>query len=228
MSLRDRFNVWHRGIHLAVALIDACPLRCPSCSVGNRWVGSGERMNFDLFRRILEKVDRETKVRSFTPHIWGEPLLHPELPAFLHEAKRRGYPHVVASTTLNKMNCKLRDVMQSGLDELVVSWSGWDNYGKHHKGGRIGVVLTNMEWLSAVKGSARVTIRFHKYKDNLHEVDKARSFSQSLGFTFTEVNAYYVNLENRVYGTLSAIDRETMQTFVEDVDTIAERHAGVD
>ena len=56
----------------------ACSLRCPSCPVGNIGkINPTGLIDKDLFRKIIEKADREYNIWQVSLFNWGEPSLHP-------------------------------------------------------------------------------------------------------------------------------------------------------
>lgn len=69
-----------------VEITNRCNLACPFCPPTRRKAGFMSRQSFDL---ILESLEGFGKLLYL--HVKGEPLLHPELEAFLSDARERGF-----------------------------------------------------------------------------------------------------------------------------------------
>jgi len=197
-----------------IDIVGSCNLKCPSCPAGSSEAKNpGGRMDIGMFREIIKKVANEQPGTTVSIFNWTEPLQHPEVDRFLLTIKEYGLKSRI-STNLNI----LRDadkIAAANPDGITVSLSGFtqDIYARGHRGGNVEVVKENMRRLSAAlrsaKSSADVTVYYHKYKHNLHEIDLMREFSESLGFSFGADWAYYMPVERveaYVKGMLSAED----------------------
>lgn len=93
-----------------------CNLSCPFClrTTLNR---SETYISFEDFLRILDTA----KCRYLTLHGWGEPLLHPDLPAMIRSATERKIP-VNFTTNATLLPEKTRDLLDSGLDAIAFSF----------------------------------------------------------------------------------------------------------
>jgi len=174
-----------------------CNLSCPSCPVGNFDFGKTKTMDLPLFKKILDKVQREVKIRWVWISEYSEPLLHPKCHEFISELTRRGLPSFI-SANLNYMP-DMNPVLGAGLTGMRISLSGFtqEYYGYYHTGGNIDVVKRNMERLSETnkKYHVPVTVFFHRYRDNVHEMSPMREFAKTLGFDFDSCQAYYRPIE---------------------------------
>jgi MoaA/NifB/PqqE/SkfB family radical SAM enzyme len=94
----------------------ACNLDCPFClrSSLNR---SEDFLSFDEFRQIIDA----SKSRYLTLHGWGEPLLHPELPAMIRYAAGKKLS-VNFTTNATLLPGKTGDLLNSGLDAIAFSF----------------------------------------------------------------------------------------------------------
>ena len=108
-----------------IDVVGTCNLRCPTCPVGNSPERPRGFMELALFEKIIAKIRRKSPVP--TPIInlynWGEPLLHPDLPAIitiLHQAGMRSQ----LSTNLN-VKRGLEAVIAADADALKISLSGF-------------------------------------------------------------------------------------------------------
>jgi MoaA/NifB/PqqE/SkfB family radical SAM enzyme len=94
----------------------ACNLDCPFClrSSLNR---SDENISFNDFRQIIDK----SKSRYLTLHGWGEPLLHPDLPAMIRYATQKKIS-VNFTTNATLLPGKTDALLNSGLDAIAFSF----------------------------------------------------------------------------------------------------------
>ena len=94
----------------------ACNLDCPFCmrSSLNRSEG---KISFDIFREIIDR----SRSRYLTLHGWGEPLLHPELPAMIRYATGKKIS-VNFTTNATLLPGKTGDLLDSGLDAIAFSF----------------------------------------------------------------------------------------------------------
>lgn len=204
------------GLTFYIDIVNACSLRCPSCSVASISKRPGQVMNLDLFERILEKARSETKIRRLCLYSWSEPLLHKDLPLFVSHANFRGIETIV-STTLNQVNCSLAHLMVSGLNELRISFSGWDQYKRNQRGGDPGISISRMRELSTLPSAreTKITLLFHRYVDNLHEEERAAKLAFDLGFGFVSFDAIFLAIEKIISGEYSHSDRNIIANLRE-------------
>jgi MoaA/NifB/PqqE/SkfB family radical SAM enzyme len=94
----------------------ACNLDCPFCLRRslNRSEGS---LSFDDFRQIIDT----SKSRYLTLHGWGEPLLHPDLPAMIRYATEKKIS-VNFTTNATLLPNKVDALLDSGLDAIAFSF----------------------------------------------------------------------------------------------------------
>jgi MoaA/NifB/PqqE/SkfB family radical SAM enzyme len=229
------------GYIYVIDIVGTCNLRCPTCPVGNSVLGARPRgmMKMEMFRRIVAKIRAESP--SPRPHInlfnWGEPLLHPQLPAFIRILREAGMESHL-STNLN-IRRGLEAMVRAGPDDLKLSLSGFtpETYERSHAGGDLERVKANMialrEMLDRHNAPTNVWVSHHLYRHNLHEADAVRAFCTSLRFTYNPIQAFYMPLE-RVADLLdgkpnsgdSGIVAELLLDPVENNRRIASRRGG--
>ena len=190
----------------AIDIIGTCNLKCPSCPVANssdegRAKGT---MPLALFSRILDKIVAECPDR--TPQIWlynwGEPLLHPKLPEIIAMIRARGLLSMISS---NLNYSRGLDHLAKALpDTIKISLSGFHptTYDASHTGGDINRVKTNMRRLADLVAASDtpcdVWVGHHLYRHNFHEQDEVRTFSESLGFTWSPIQAFWQPIEQLI------------------------------
>jgi len=189
---------------LTIDIVGGCNLRCPSCPVGNMpGTNPAGLMDIDLFAKIIRKGRDQHGARIALLYNWTEPFLHPQLPQFIRLVKKEGMVCCISSNLNISRN--LEEVVAAEPDSFRVSLSGFNQeaYGISHVRGDIERVKQNMRRLSdLLKRHGRrktvVSVHFHKYLHNIHEVEPMRALAQELGFEWIENWAYYMPLEKAV------------------------------
>ena len=155
-----------------------------SCSSRRRM----RSMPLDLYKKIIDEsggcVDRLCLCN------YGEPLLHPEIVQMIQYAKKK-YPHVYALTSTNGMLLRnerlLRNVVSSGLDEIIFSVDGaWQtSYEKYRKGGDLKTILDAMREVILLRkeGKPKVIWRYilFAWNDSDQELEEARRLALDIG-----------------------------------------------
>lgn len=137
---------------LAIDLVDACNLSCPTCPRGLRYMKNSKRqMDYDLFRKIIDK-SVQLNLHYVSLYNWTEPFLCCELEHYAAYVKEKGLfcqlssnlpfphlPHLIPSLKF--------------CDKLIVSVSGFsqDVYQINHRGGNISFVKHNIDRIAAAK-----------------------------------------------------------------------------
>lgn len=184
-----------------------CNLRCPTCTKGNQAAVDGVKyehqtgiMEEELMERILDKIASENPNAIVFAYSNSEPMLHPRLPECIASIKRRGL-NAQLSTNLNYVQ-RLDDLLDAKPDFMIVSLSGFtqDIYVRGHAGGNIDRVKANMVLLSEANITRHVpiSVNFHRYNDNEHEIAPMKEYSESLGLGFFTSYARAISMENAI------------------------------
>jgi len=169
-----------------------CNYRCVKCGRflmeddGNRSGKDRQSMSFDEFRLLMDDLG-DTLV---TLRLWhyGEPLLNPSLCRMISYAKGKGVI-VAVSTNGSLLDEEMsRELVDSGLDYLIVSLDGASRnaYQKAHGVDTFEQVVDNLSALSRIKrrlGSSLpfLDLQFIILKSNEHEVDRVRRLAGRVG-----------------------------------------------
>jgi MoaA/NifB/PqqE/SkfB family radical SAM enzyme len=186
-----------------IDIVGTCNLRCPSCPVGNLTDSDRPKgfMPLANFRRIVDKIVAESPVAD--PEIWlfnwGEPLLHPELPAMIGELDARG----LASFLSTNLNIKkgLEATVAAGPTRIKISMSGFSEatYATTHERGKLALLRENLhrlrELIDRYGVDTRVWVGQHVYKNNLDEVEPVAELCRELGFEHRPGAAFFQPLE---------------------------------
>lgn len=197
------------GTSLMIDLVGACTFHCVSCPVGQSGNTRKGIMSFDFFTAMLDRVQAQTRIKYVLLYSFSEPFLHPELPAFVRELKRRGVSRVMISTNLSRPK-NVEAVLAAGLDELRISFSGWERGAYFHTGRDMEQFNAAMSSLSVIapKYKARVAVIFHKYRTNLHELPIVRQWARRLGVDLIEETAFIIPFEKILADSWGAEERE--------------------
>lgn len=179
-----------------------CNLTCPSCPVGNSQDTDRPKgfMDVKLFNEIIEKIVKDMPPGYIYLFNWGEPFLHPELPAFVQTVKKHGM-RCRLSSNFNAVN-NLEEVLRENPDYLRISLSGYyqHTYSQTHKGGNVNVVKSNMldlrMLLNKLNSPLHVAVAYHRYIHNVgEETLKVIELCKMLNFNLEAVWAYLMPLE---------------------------------
>ena len=78
-------------------------------------------MSFELFRKVVDQLFGR-KIAALSLHLFGEPLLHPDIVDMVKYAKSKGLPNVRFATNATALNDSLiSGLIASELDSLTVS-----------------------------------------------------------------------------------------------------------
>ncbi len=189
-----------KGINVGINVFPngVCNLKCPSCPVGNTEFPKSPHMSMETFRKVLDKLQKEVKIRHVALASYNEPLIYDNYYKYVGELTRRGIKSLTP-TNLNIM--PPQKLFDAGLDDMLISVSGFTNeyYQRHHAGGDIDIVKDNIINLWEMAGDTTITVLYHRYEDNQHEVRPMREYAKSLGFEFFSYRAYYRPAEKAIY-----------------------------
>lgn len=148
------FYVGEFPLFIDIEVTNDCNLRCPFCQYGLRRskVKRG-RITLDMVKKIIDE-GADNGLYGVKFNIWGEPLLHPELHAFIKYAKQKGLIDVYFNTNavLLDSDVALR-LIDAGLDRVSISFEGHTKsiYEKYRVGAKYEKVLSNIDNLQTLK-----------------------------------------------------------------------------
>lgn len=206
--IKAELGVMVRGLTVMFDLINACSFRCPSCPVGNLPSRKGAMMSLDMFRRMMDRIQLQTHVRQVLLYAFSEPFLHPQIAEFVKEIKSRGI-EVMISTNLSRTE-KLEDVLAAGLDELRISFSGFDQGEYFHTGRDMEQFIAACDHLSerARWYSTKIGLIFHIYQTNEYELSRVRQFAKQRGFNLIKETAFFIPNETIVEKSYTEADEQ--------------------
>ena len=182
----------------------ACNLKCPTCTKGNKsgYEHQTGLMDPDLMERCIDKIKSENPEAIVFLYGNSEPFLHPRLPECIAAVKARGL-RCELSTNLNYIH-RVSEVLAAQPDFMIISLSGFTQevYVKGHAGGQIEKVKANMKILGTanqlVNPRVKMSVNYHLYKDNGHELELMRAFADGCGIGLFTSNARAISMENAI------------------------------
>lgn len=217
-------------ITFIVDIVGSCNLACPTCPSGGIKKNRGGKMSLDHFEKILKRIEKNYVCEGISLFNWTEPMLHPEFEKFVLAIKSRGLKCRI-STNFNLENSAVR-LFKAMPDEITISLSGFtqDTYVRGHKQGDIEAVKNNMLLFSKLCSQEgivpNVTVYYHIYRYNEHEVEMMRNYSENLGFKFGASPAYYMpieRVENYINNRVDLVERSYIRNdLLLDIDRLVQ------
>jgi len=206
-------NVTALPYYLCIDPSDKCQLRCPTCPTG---IENESRRNREpeltLFRRerrmlsselvdaVLDELGEYLFLVMF--YNYGEPLLNPNVSAFIRKAKQYGIEtELHTNLSLPLSDQRIDDLLTSGLDRLLASIDGFSQqtYQIHRVGGDLALVKSNLERIVKARNRLRLNTHiswgFLVFSFNEHEIPATQRYCHELGIEFHRRDAFVDNPE---------------------------------
>lgn len=104
--------------HIFIETTANCNLSCDYCPREK----NKENMDYELFKEIVEEAS-QFGPRSFSLHLFGEPLLYPRILDAIGFIKKKNRHHTILLTTNGTLlNRFIDDLLALGVDRLIWSW----------------------------------------------------------------------------------------------------------
>lgn len=182
--------------HIFIEATRLCNLKCQSCPRDLSNAASGH-MEFGLFKKIIDEATLHGP-RNFCLHMFGEPLLNPEIVKMVKYIKAANKKHAILLTTngyfLNEQ--KAQELISSGVDKIVISFFTLkEERAKRLTGNAdIAKVLCNIRYAaslrSKINGKTKLFIRLLKSSDNEDEVGDFRALAKHTGVSLEIRNTH--------------------------------------
>lgn len=173
--------------HIFIETTRACNLKCQSCprDLGNGKIGN---MKFELFRKIIDEAT-SFGPRNFCLHMFGEPLLHPQVIEMAKYIKTSNINHSILLTTNGYFldAAKANDLIENEIDKIVVSFFSLkeERLGELTGNSDIKKVIDNIKRAIAFKNKlqskTKIFMRLLLYEENKDEERDFRALAKKLG-----------------------------------------------
>jgi len=205
------------GVSFNIDIINACPLRCPSCAIGS--IGTkrgGKRMTLELWERILDKAQRECKIRKIQMYAYSDPCLHPDLHLFIESAAKRKVKTYI-STMLQATRCDFAKVIEARPAEFRISFPGWRHMEYYQRGANTTQFNTKKEEVLCLPRHPETlwSLVFHLYNDNADELPIVRQFAEAYKLKLVVIPAIFMPCEKVVEKNYSEQDKELFSHLLE-------------
>jgi len=196
-------RVYGYPYHYVIDPTNICILHCPLCPTGRGTLKRPRgRMALDDFQRMIDEVAEYAYFVDL--YNWGEPFLHPQVFDMIAYASSKNISTKI-STNLNYFDQGMaRQVVESGLEELVVSLDGADQeiYETYRVGGSLNKVLSNLRLVLERKEMMHspfpfVTIRVLLNRHNESQISEIRQLGRRLGVDNIVVAPIMVDTDRR-------------------------------
>ncbi len=162
----------------------ACNLKCPECPSGLRsFTRPTGNLNMDNFKKFIET--NHANIMHLTFYFQGEPFIHKQ---FLEMVRMSHNYNIftVTSTNAHFINDDTaQNIIQSGLDELIISLDGVTQYvyEQYRIEGSLSKVLQGTEkmvnWRKKMNSKKpRLIFQFLVVKPNEHQIEEAKVLAQ--------------------------------------------------
>ena len=118
-----RTRLWTYPDRMYLESTNICNLRCVMCPTGLGMLTRPKGfMDYDLFTRVIDEM--APHVQTTTLHIWGEPLLHPQIYDMIAYCRSRGLHSEISTnaTVLNEESS--RKILDAGLGGIYLCLDG--------------------------------------------------------------------------------------------------------
>jgi MoaA/NifB/PqqE/SkfB family radical SAM enzyme len=176
-----------------------CNLRCIYCPTGKDMLLAPKgKINLDDFRKVIDTIkDYAVEIMLYN---WGEPFLHPEITELISYAHRSRIGTVVSSNMMYSQNGISDQIIKSGLDHLIMSFSGitGKTHEIYHVGSDFNRMIRNVEELIKTKQrlnekKPHIEFKFLPFKHNQHEIKDVEAFAKKLGCDSFRIAKAYVD-----------------------------------
>lgn len=189
IKTRNGFQVIPRVVDVKKLYIEAttlCNFACTTC-IRNSWQDDLTHMEWAVFDRLAESMDRLPKLECVHFGGFGEPFSHPRLLDMLETVKSRGLrAEVITNGSLLSAEV-INKLIDLKLDMIFVSLDGPDEeeYCHIRQGADFHGVLNNLKLLNKIKAQRDVCypelgIEFVATKDNYHKLPRLAKLVQEL------------------------------------------------
>jgi len=183
-----------------------CDISCPMCPVVlNRTRRPRADLPFPVFQRLIDQIGDELMLITFWN--FGEPLLNQDIFRMVRLAKTKKIICALSSNLLSLTPPRAEEMIDSGLDYLIVSCDGAseETYEKFRGKGNFRRVVENLAYLTRRRAEKKVVrpfvnLQFIVMRENEHEIGAIRELSRTMGADKLSLKKFtYVSEETRSF-----------------------------
>ncbi len=175
-------------IKLYIEPTRACNLKCHTC-IRNVWENQGGHMKMEVFHSLMDQIWEFPQLQRVIFLGFGEPFVHPQILEMIRLVRLQDLEVTIVSNGLLLDRPILGELVQLGVDRLVVSLDGVtpETYAGV-RGASLAQVLDNIRTLNEVKAELdslfpALGIEFVALKSNISELDRMSELASKLNAT---------------------------------------------
>ena len=181
-----RSCVFSRPVAIKIEPCNMCNYHCPGCYTGSgNPLSSKGKMSLDVYKKIIDEM--APYALKIIPHMWGEPLIHPDIFEMITYGKKHNL-QVQVSSNLNLMKeGDAERFVDSKLDQLTVPVDGatQETYEIYRQGGNLNKVLKGIQDIMAVRKAKnasypKIELQFIVFDHNVHEHEAVKKIAEEL------------------------------------------------
>lgn len=169
---------------LMIEPTNRCNFNCPLCDRGLGAITREEGiMSFSTFKNIINQAGKGLKLAM----LWnqGEPLINKNFTEMVRYAKARNI-FTVVSTNGSLLDRNAEKIVNSGLDELIISLDGATEktFNLYRQGGDFNQIIEGVKKVVKLRGkrlSPLISLQFLLLKHNISEMEKFKDLAKEIG-----------------------------------------------
>jgi len=175
-----------------------CNLRCPHCIEGLQQTQRSHRMlSAEAFREL--SISHKHSVFYANLYFQGEPFLNPRLGQIIRTASELRFYSCIATNGHFLGKDKCREVIEGGLDRIVISLDGIDaqSYSFYRVGGNFDKVVEGIATLATTRREMRasnplIVLQFLVNRQNENQIGMLPHFAKKCGADMVQVKTMQV------------------------------------
>jgi len=195
-----KFVLLKKPYVLMVETGTVCNLNCPTCPTPREIIigaRTARNMTFDDFKKI---IDNSYKSFSAVVLFWSnEPLLNKEIARMVSYCEELSLYTFISTNVMLLTEEKIRELIDSGLDELLVCIDGFSaaTYEHFRKGAKFETVKGNIESLCKIKKELKalnpwIEIQYIETKQNSEEIASCQEWAEKIGVDKFRLQPLYI------------------------------------
>jgi len=197
-----------KPLNILIEPTGECNYKCVKCDrfaegyMDDGYIKGTKNMPFDYYCKIIDEIG-DTLLSLRLWH-FGEPLLNKDIFKMIRYAKKKKIIVAISSNLSLLTKDKAAEMVQSGLDYLIVSFDGAseDTYNLYHGKNYFNKVINNMRVLIEAKRQLKsrlpfLELQFILMRENEKEIKTIKTIAEELGvdkLTYIKLSFARINL----------------------------------
>lgn len=171
---------------LLAELTYRCPLQCPYCSNPLDFARHGDELDTAQWFRVMAEAREMGAVQiGFSG---GEPLVRPDLPDLIGEARRLGFYTNLITSGIGLTEQKIAEFRRAGLDHIQISFQASDATVNNMLAGSEKAFAQKLAMARAVKAHGYpMVLNFVTHRHNIDDIDRIIELCIALDADYVEL-----------------------------------------